>query len=253
MMQQQAAVTNVRAQLRQRVLTDSAFHRLAMACLTVASMILLLSWLTLDAAVVDADWKGLDAVRVNQHMQAGNDKSWNAGFTLQADRDGVLISLDIRLIAQPGVSRQALEERKLAWKSAIEAAWNNRFALALPDGSTVPVTLDVNFRSVNAHHYVVVKKWRSQPDQHNWYLNMVPSIAAHEVGHMLGAYDEYRQGAIAPDLRQLPEQNNLMSGATGGDGLPRIRHLHLVRQKLMELTGMDSLRIIHQDQDKRDT
>jgi hypothetical protein len=249
----QAAVMNASAQLGRQMLTDSAIQRLVTAGLIVGAMILLLSWFTLDAAVVDDNWQGFDAVRISQHMQAGNDKSWNAGFTLQADRDGVLISIDIRLITEPGVSRQALEERKVAWKSAIEQAWNNRFAIALPNGSRVPVSLNVNFRSVNAHHYVVVKKWRSQPDQHNWYLNMPTSVAAHEVGHMLGAYDEYRTGAIAPGLQALPAQHNLMSGATGGDGLPRLRHLHLVQQKLMELTGMESLKVVQQVHDELET
>ena len=190
----------------------------------------------------DVHWKGVDEQLISERMVARNDKNWNASFTLSADDEKVLATLDIKLIQHGGITAPALDKRKLTWLQGIDDIWNDRFFLQLPDGRVIPVVLAVNFKSVNAHHEVVVRKGSSNPNQHNWYVNTSANVVAHEIGHMLGAYDEYRNGATSP-LPVAIKGVSLM-GKLAGDGVPRTRHLHLLRDKLVEITGLYSLVIL---------
>jgi len=187
-------------------------------------------------------WKGVDGQLISERMVAGNGKNWNAGFTLSADDEQVLVTLDIKLIQQGGITAPALDKRKQIWLQGIDEVWNNKFYLQLPDRRLIPVVLAVNFKSVNAHHEVVVRKGSSIPNQHNWYMNTSANAVAHEIGHMLGAYDEYRNGATSP-LPVVINDVSLMA-KLAGNGVPRIRHLHLLRDKLIEITGLQSLVIV---------
>ncbi len=210
-------------------------------------VIVVLAWLKLVPLIqasVDSDmhWKGVDEQLISERMVARNGKNWNASFTLSADDEKVLATLDIKLIQQGGIRAPALDKRKQIWLQGIDDIWNNKFYLQLPDRRLIPVVLAVNFKSVNAHHEVVVRKGSSNPNQHNWYVNTSANVVSHEIGHMLGAYDEYRNGATSP-LPVTIKGVSLM-GKLAGDGVPRIRHLHLLRDKLVEITGLQSLVIV---------
>jgi hypothetical protein len=221
--------------------------RSAVLMVLFAAMIVALAWTKLVPLIhspVDGNplWKGVDEQLVSERMVAGNGKNWNAGFTLFADDQKVLVKLNIKLIQQDGVRAPALDKRKQVWLQGIDETWNGRFYLRLPDQRLIPVVLDVNFKPVDAHHEVVVRKGSSNPDQHNWYMNTGANGVAHEIGHMLGAYDEYRHGATSP----LPVTINDVSlmGNLTGDGVPRVRHLRLLLDKLKEITGLQSLLIV---------
>ncbi len=146
------------------------------------------------------------------------------------------------MIPQAGIRAPALDRRKQIWLQGIDDVWNSQFYLQLPDRRLIPVVLAVNFKSVNAHHEVVVRKGSSNANQHNWYTNTTADVVAHEIGHMLGAYDEYRNGATS--LLPVTFEGVSLMGERAGDGVPRIRHLHLLRNKLVEITGLQSLVIL---------
>ena len=210
-------------------------------------VIVIMSWsklVPLIQAPVGSDmhWTGVDEQLISERMVARNGKNWNASFTLSADDEKVLATLDIKLIQQDGVRTPELDKRKQVWLQGIDDIWNNEFYLQLPDQRLIPVVLAVNFKSVNAHHEVVVRKGSSNPNQHNWYMNTNPTAVSHEIGHMLGAYDEYRNGATSP-LPVTIKGVSLM-GKLAGDGVPRVRHLHLLRDRLAEITGLASLVIV---------
>ncbi len=187
-------------------------------------------------------WPGVQQQRIEQRMLARNGKNWNAGFTLSADDTAVHVKLDIKLIPQDGIRAPALDKRKQQWLQGIEKTWNNNFYLQLPDQRLLPVEFDVNFKSVNAHHEVIVRKGSHDSNHHNWYMNTGNNVIAHEIGHMLGAYDEYRNGAMSPEP-VLIRDTSLMS-KQAGNGQVHVRHLHLLQEKLVAITGIDSLVIV---------
>ena len=193
-------------------------------------------------------WQGISQQQVSQKMMAGNAKHWNAGFTVSADTEQLLVAIDIKLLPQDGIRTPALERTKQAWLQGIDQVWNNRFYLQLPDKQRLPIRFQVNFKSAQAFHEVVVRKGNANPNQHNWFLDTRPEVVAHEIGHMLGAYDEYREGAISPDPQPVKEFSLMAKNA--GDGKPRTRHLHLLKQKLIEISGLPSLDIVTAEQVK---
>lgn len=190
----------------------------------------------------DMQWKGVNEQLISERMVARNGKNWNAGFTLSADAEKVLLAIDIKLIQQEGIRTPVLDKRKKTWLQGIDDVWNNKFFLQLPDQRLIPVVLAVNFKSVNVHHEVVVRKGSSDPNQHNWYVNTSANVISHEIGHMLGAYDEYRNGATSPEPVTIKGVS--LMAKLAGDGVPRIRHLHLLQDKLVEITGLQSLVIV---------
>jgi hypothetical protein len=58
---------------------------------------------------------------------------------------------------------------------------------------------------------------------------MRPEVVAHEVGHMLGAYDEYPGGSLDPE-RPVQSPGSLMSASPGPEVRCAARHLDAVRR-----------------------
>lgn len=198
--------------------------------------------LWLFAQVDEAHWQGFQRQRFVIPVAAANHKSWRAGFDMWADKQAVHLEVAIHLLAQPGISRVRLEQVKTGWRQAIGQAWNHRFAVRLSNGEQLPLFIDVRWDAVSPNHEVIVRKGNGAPDQHNWFYRNRPAMIAHEFGHMLGAYDEYPGGAVAPG--GMPHDgDNLMRSASGNrQVLPR--HLARVQQSLRVLTGQPELEIV---------
>ena len=92
-----------------------------------------------------------------------------------------------------------------------------------------------NLRTESGKRLEIIHAGRWNPDQHNWYVNSPPTIIAHEIGHMIGAYDEYRGGALSPD-QPLIDTNSIM-GSRAEKGVAIPRHLDLVKKMLAEQLG----------------
>jgi hypothetical protein len=122
---------------------------------------------------------------------------WTAAYRIVEDlRECILrITLRIRLVADADVSASDIATVIARWEPAIEAAWSNRFVLALTDGTCrckrYSVTVDVKFVSSGEHHVVNVHSGSGRADMGNWYVNSTGGTAAHESGHMFGNSDEY--------------------------------------------------------------
>lgn len=123
--------------------------------------------------------------------------NYDVGFTGSELR----IKLDIHLTGyDPGYA--LIQE----WEKGVESIWSNQYDIV--DGATAPypIVLDVEF--VDSDWDVVVKviegdcaanmiTWCTGSPS-GWPVDFQDKMAAHEVGHMLGLYDEYRSCTV-PD------------------------------------------------------
>lgn len=127
-------------------------------------------------------------------MNADGHYGWRSKFDLGL-ADGVLnIGVKVKLTgAKPGSMKQL-------WEKGVEKIWNQKVFFS--DGSKlIPVALDLDFVSSGQHHTVKVHAGTGRAHMLEWYKKNPwakqwdDNIAAHEVGHMIGAYDEYKKGA----------------------------------------------------------
>ncbi|HYG87876.1 MAG TPA: hypothetical protein VD978_16590 [Azospirillum sp.] len=115
-------------------------------------------------------------------------------YALSFDGSAFTVQTKIHLTGDdPGATRQV-------WESGIEGIWSNKYSLS--DGSgRYPIRVDVQFVNSGQDYDVAVHNTDGRGDMQNWYLATAwgPSyqdeLAAHEYGHMLGAFDEYAGGA----------------------------------------------------------
>jgi len=127
-------------------------------------------------------------------QRADGGYSWDVRYALGFDGSAFTVQTKIHLTGDdPGTYRQV-------WESGIEQIWSNRYSLS--DGSAqYAIRIDVQFVDSGADYEVAVHAGTGGGDMLNWHLDTAwgPSyqdeLAAHEYGHMLGAFDEYAGGA----------------------------------------------------------
>ena len=91
------------------------------------------------------------------------------------------------------------------WESGVESTWSNHYDIV--DGTYLyPILLDLAWVGSSPDETVTVHTGTGDMDMLNWYTDH-PSgwpnayqgvLASHEVGHMIGLYDEYYGGAVNP-------------------------------------------------------
>ncbi len=172
---------------------------------------------------------------VTGFIVAENGFAWRCGYDISLEDHHVRVSVSIRLIPHAGVSPLELERVKPAWEEGIEKIWSNRYAIAIPDGRLYPILIDVAFDAPSFHHQVVVSPGGGRSDQLNWKIMNSPSVAAHEFGHMLGAFDEYRQGATDPGGRIIDPASIMTSNPP--DGKTFGRHYRGILSRIRQREG----------------
>ncbi len=81
-----------------------------------------------------------------------------------------------------------------AWETEIQSVWNQKVFL-FGAGRLYEVKLDVQFVGSGENNVVEVHDGSGRANATDWYLVSNQNTAAHEVGHLLGAFDEYAGGA----------------------------------------------------------
>lgn len=180
------------------------------------------------------------SVQIEQSMLAGSTK-WTSAFDINIATKEIRVNVTVSLLAPKGIKGPELEEKTKLWSEAINDTWNNRFYVSV-DGKEIPITIKVKFSHHKPHHRVVIHPGRWSPNQHNWYINTPPKVISHEIGHMLGAYDEYRGGALFPDEPTIDTTSIMGSKPLKGAAYPR--HLLLLENKLGKLLVNDQIRIM---------
>jgi hypothetical protein len=131
---------------------------------------------------------------VSRWIDADGAYGWPVKFDIGLSHGELLIGLDIKLTGANAGAMRSL------WHDGIETIWNNK--VFFDDGGTlIPVELDFDFVSAGQDQTVRVHAGSGRTHLLDWYLRSPwpagydDQIAAHEVGHMLGAFDEYQGGA----------------------------------------------------------
>ena len=120
--------------------------------------------------------------------------TWYVKYGLGFDGSAFNVQTRIHLSgADPGTTKQV-------WETGMEQIWSNKFSLS--DGAgQYAIRFDVQFVDSGADYDVTVHSGSGGNDMLNWYLGnpwgpgYQDELAAHEYGHMLGAFDEYAGGA----------------------------------------------------------
>lgn len=156
-----------------------------------------------------------------------NGKKWRVAFDASAEPDHVRVGVRIRLVPGSGLTSAQLGRLADRWEKDVEQLWNGRFALRV--GETVyPIDFDIEFDHLEPHHTAIVRnEASSRVDQLNWSRWSTGAVIAHEVGHMLGAYDEYRGGGQDPENPRV-EPGSLMGAAPTSNSDAAERHLEIV-------------------------
>lgn len=162
------------------------------------------------------------------------DYIWNSGYDISFVNQVLRIEVNIQLVGDdPG---DALRQQ---WHDGIEGIWSNKYDIV--DGLyTYRIELEVNWVNVNPHHVVTVHRGRGRSNMLNWYTETdwgpqyQDEIAAHEVGHMLGLYDEYPGGALDPNTL-FTTTNSLMADL----GPTRSWHYEQILEWLETKSGRD--------------
>jgi serralysin len=140
--------------------------------------------------------------------------AWNVKYDLGANGTAVKVEVRIDLVgADPGSLVRT-------WEKGAEAIWNEKVFFS--DGQRLyAFQFDVDFVNSNAHHTVTVHAGSGRANMTNWYTiaegwgnSYQDEIAAHEIGHMFGNFDEYAGGAT---YQGFTSTGSLMSDLTVDD------------------------------------
>lgn len=124
--------------------------------------------------------------------------SWDYSYTRSFDGKKLEKDIQIDFSFDAGLNYTAAQKAAYikAAKDGVSSVWDNKFAVK--DGNTgqvipifVAVTTDGPF-----NQKVQVHAGPGRSDMLNWYTGDSASVNAHEVGHMMGLFDEYIGGAV---------------------------------------------------------
>ena len=121
--------------------------------------------------------------------------SWDVKYDLSFDGTAFTVNTRLHLAGDDAGDYARI------WEQGIESIWNNQYCLS--DGTkSYAIRFDVEYVDAADAHYVVnVHDAYGRGDMLNWYTqtgwgpSYQDKLAAHEYGHMLGAFDEYAGGA----------------------------------------------------------
>lgn len=184
-------------------------------------------------------------VRASAEPVSGRETSgelyqWTYGFDAVLADSAVNIRVAVNWIAVNGVTQAELARAKRKWMEAIRQTWDGRYAFVTTGGERYPIRVTVTDSGPDIHHEVLVRRKGRTTDSLDWDLSASAEFAAHEFGHMLGANDEYRGGAVGS--AGIGPVESVMNNRSGRKVLPA--HFHRVRDWFLRSTGLERVQVV---------
>jgi hypothetical protein len=173
---------------------------------------------------------------VSGRIEAQNSYGWRYGYTVELKQNILFVVVDVNLIPMGVVSGFDVERVRPGWEACVERVWSKKFALETSSGASYPIAVDLRFTVSSPFHKVIVRPGGGRDDALNWKIWSEPELIAHEFGHLLGVYDEYKSGATDPEGATV-DKTSIMTL----DPTPRCRtyarHYKRFRDWFVERTG----------------
>ncbi|HMV65202.1 MAG TPA: hypothetical protein PKA64_00030 [Myxococcota bacterium] len=158
------------------------------------------------------------------------------GVSLERHGDRALAVVPIRLAPDASLDPATVRRRAIAWEREAERAWSGQVALQV--SGMPPLTLDLDVRldpPTGPATTVVVLPGAGPADLGGWRVDNPDGIAAHEIGHLLGAWDEYTHGAQDP-TQPVIDRTHLMGRESPG-AVPHPRSYEPLAAELAQRLG----------------
>ncbi|MET9888305.1 EndoU domain-containing protein, partial [Streptomyces sp. NPDC006430] len=142
-------------------------------------------------------------------------------YRLPLGEFGTRLVVRIRLVPADGasVTEEQFSQLFQRAQSGVDERYNG--GSRLPNGDLFRVDLEmVSDPHAAAHHVVHVHATSRRANYENWHPDLSPDVLAHEVGHLLGLDDEYRE-SHAFGARPIYQDGALMTGPMKVDGRGR--------------------------------
>ncbi|RMG62228.1 MAG: LysM domain-containing protein [Bacteroidetes bacterium] len=124
--------------------------------------------------------------------------AWTSAYAARKGSSSVDIEIRIHLRPEGGVGKGACQIVRTQAETAFSRYFDQRFVLTDPQGQTYALRMGLRWVSAAADSHVSVclhpKAGADEPT--HWFLEAPPIHRAHELGHVLGLRDEYRDPAI---------------------------------------------------------
>lgn len=123
------------------------------------------------------------------------------GLSYLRSFDGTRVTADVQINFLFDTALGFDEAERTLYRASVEAnverIWNNKFAITdTITHHTFPVVIDLTTTGPSFDQFVAVHSGSGRADALNWFVGDTASVSAHELGHMLGLFDEYIGGAV---------------------------------------------------------
>jgi hypothetical protein len=123
---------------------------------------------------------------------------WDYSYTRSFDGTKLVKDIQIDFSFDAGLNYNAQQKTNYINSviSGVEGIWDNKYAIKdVNTGKLIPILVEITTAGP-FNQKVQVHAGSGRSDMLNWYTGDGAGVNAHEVGHMMGLYDEYIGGAV---------------------------------------------------------
>jgi len=163
---------------------------------------------------------------------------WNYSYTRSFDGTKIEKDIEIKFAFDSGVGYDAAQQTAFINQAIanIRSVWNNKYAVKdNTNGTLIPCVVDITTSGPFDQSVTIYKTEADTPqnnvDMTHWTIGDSANVQGHEVGHMMGLFDEYIGGAVNQYPNPLLSNDGLM-GLGGAQGANYVMYDRYYQQYL---------------------